>query len=132
MVDSQQSLILGGELHNSDSSSVEYMKQVWPRITKLNLNTVLTSISPELVEPRERSFDFTLIDDAIRGARQNRVHLVFLWFGTWKNGVSTYVPLWVKTDTKIPSGQRLAGQSMEVVSPLSTAARERIRTLLPP
>ncbi len=35
MVEGRPFLILGGELHNSDSSSLEYMKQIWPRISEL-------------------------------------------------------------------------------------------------
>ena len=57
MVEGRPFLILGGELHNSDSSSLEYMKQIWPRISELNLNTLLTPISWELVEPQEGHFD---------------------------------------------------------------------------
>jgi hypothetical protein len=34
-------LILGGELHNSSSSNLDYIRPVWPRITAMNLNTVL-------------------------------------------------------------------------------------------
>ncbi len=57
MVEGRPFLILGGELHNSDSSSLEYMKQIWPRISELNLNTLLTPISWEFVEPQEGHFD---------------------------------------------------------------------------
>jgi len=34
-----------------------------------------------------------------RGPR-NHLHLIFLWFGSWKNGESTYTPLWVKKNQK--------------------------------
>ena len=39
---------LGGELHNSSSSSLEYMKPLWPKLTDLGLNTVVTPLSWEL------------------------------------------------------------------------------------
>ena len=45
LVDGKPFLILGGELHNSSSSSVEYMQAVWPRLTALHLNTVLLPVA---------------------------------------------------------------------------------------
>lgn len=125
MVEGRPFLILGGELHNSDSSSLEYMKQIWPRISELNLNTLLTPISWELIEPQEGHFDFTLLDGIVSAARQYRLRLVLLWLGTWKNGVSTYAPLWVKTDTeRFPRVKDARGRSLDAVSPLSIAARD--------
>lgn len=32
--------------------------------------------------------------------RENDLHAVLLWFGTWKNGQMEYTPAWVKTDRK--------------------------------
>ena len=51
IVDGKPFLILGGELHNSSSSSLEYMKPLWPQLTAMGLNTVVTPLSWELVEP---------------------------------------------------------------------------------
>ena len=45
-VNDEPFLILGGELHNSSSSNLQYMeKQVWPRLKELNLNTVLLPVA---------------------------------------------------------------------------------------
>src|SRR4051794_24795197 len=90
VVDGKPFLMLGGELHNSSASSLEYMQPIWPRLAKLNLNTVLATVSWELLEPEEGKFDFALVDGLVRDARRNNLKLVFLWFGSWKNGVSTY------------------------------------------
>jgi hypothetical protein len=54
----------------------------------------------ELVEPKEGLFDFSLVDGLLKGAREHEMRMVLLWFGTWKNAVSSYVPSWVKLDTK--------------------------------
>ena len=94
-------LMLAGEIHNSSSSSLEYMREkVWPGIRGLHLNTLIVPVTWETVEPEEGRFDFTLPEGILWQAREEKMRLVFLWFGLWKNGESTYVPDWVKRDTK--------------------------------
>ncbi|MFP5249428.1 MAG: glycoside hydrolase family 42, partial [Acidobacteriota bacterium] len=51
IVDGKPFLILGGELHNSSSSSVAYMKPIWPRLAALHLNTVALPVAGETIEP---------------------------------------------------------------------------------
>lgn len=115
-------LVLGGELHNSSASSLEYMEPIWDRLVAMNLNTALAVVSWELIEPEENRFDFALVDGLIGKAREHNLKLVLLWFGSWKNGVSSYVPGWVKTDVKrFPRVQRRNGQNIEVLTPLSAA-----------
>ncbi|MFZ1979016.1 MAG: beta-galactosidase, partial [Bacteroidota bacterium] len=95
-IDGKPFLIIGGELNNSTSSSLDYMKPIWRQAIDLNFNTVLTPLSWELIEPKEGQFDFSLVDGLITEARQNKMHLVFLWLASWKNGMSSYTPFWVK------------------------------------
>ena len=92
IVDGKPLLMLAGELHNSSASSLQYMKPIWPRLAAMHLNTVLATVSWELIEPEEGRFDFTLVDGLIQDARSHNLHLVFLWFGSWKNGMSSYIP----------------------------------------
>jgi beta-galactosidase GanA len=66
----QPFIILGGELGNSTASSTEYMSPVWPKLTKMNLNTVIAPVYWELMEPQEGKFDFQLVDDLIDSARK--------------------------------------------------------------
>jgi beta-galactosidase GanA len=118
IVDGQPLLMLGGELHNSSSSSLDYMKPIWPELRAMNLNTVVTPVSWELIEPEEGKFDFTLVDGLIRGARENHLHLVFLWFGSWKNSMSSYAPEWVKTnEVRFPRAESSNGKGEEILSP---------------
>jgi len=125
MVDSKPFLILGGELHNSSSSSLDYMKPLWPGLAALHLNTVLAPVSWELIEPEEGKFDFALVDGLIQGARQNHLHLVFLWFGSWKNSMSCYAPAWVKTNLlRFPRAETEDGKGLEILSPFSETSRD--------
>ena len=112
VVDGQPLVLLAGELHNSSSSSLDYMNdKVWPVLDKLNMNSVIASISWELVEPEEGKYDFALVDGIIEGARAHNKRLVFIWFATWKNGDGTYIPAWVKTNPeRFPRCQHVAGR----------------------
>jgi hypothetical protein len=100
VVDGRPFLMLAGELRNSSSSSLEYMKPLWPKLAALPLNTVLTPLSWEQTEPIEGTFDYALIDGLIAQAREQHLRIVFLWLAAWKNGVSSYPPVWVKQDTR--------------------------------
>jgi beta-galactosidase GanA len=113
-------LIRGGELGNSSSSDAKYMRPVWEKLAKMNLNTVLVPFYWELMEPQEGKFDFSLIDELIRDARKSNLKIVPLWFASWKNSMSCYAPAWVKTDQKrFPRSQSRDGKGMEIMSPFS-------------
>lgn len=90
--------MLAGELHNSSLSSGRYMTDIWPAMKTQGINTLLGSVSWEQIEPFEGAFDFSELDDIILGAWKHVMRLVLLWFGAYKNALSTYAPLWVKTD----------------------------------
>jgi hypothetical protein len=124
IVDGQPFLILGGEILNSSSSSLEYMKPIWPRLAAMNLNTVVTPLSWELIEPTEGKFDFTLVDGLLAQARQQHEHVVFLWLASWKNGMSSYTPAWVKQDTHRFPRVVEHNAEVEILTPLGTAAEE--------
>jgi len=120
VVDGKPFLILGGELGNSTSSSLEYMRPVWPKVVSLNLNTLLVPVYWELIEPAEGKFDFSLVDGLIEEARRHQLRIVPLWFATWKNSMSCYAPAWVKMDQKrFPRSQDAMGRGMEILSPFS-------------
>ena len=121
VVDGQPFLVLGGELSNTASSSMDYMKPVWPRLAKMHLNTVLTAMSWAQFEPEEGKYDYALVDDLLAGARQQNLKIIFVWFGSWKNGMSSFAPAWVKADQRrFPRAQLGSGRSIEVLSTLSS------------
>lgn len=98
LVDGKPWIALSGEVHNSSASSSRYMAPVFDKLARLHLNTVVTPVYWELMEPTEGHFDFTLVDNQVRQARQHGMRLVLLWFGTLKNARSTYAPEWVRAD----------------------------------
>jgi hypothetical protein len=125
IVDGKPFIVLGGEIHNSSSSSLEYMEDIWRKLVSLNCNTAIVPITWELIEPEEGKFDFTLLEGLVEKAREYGLHLVILWFGTWKNALSSYVPKYVKTDLKrFPRAQLKDGRKTTTISPLSANARD--------
>lgn len=124
-VDGRPFLILGGELANSSAGSLGAAKAALGRLKGLGLNTVLVPVSWELVEPEAGKLDFALVGDIVREARRDHLRLVLLWFGSWKNGMSSYVPGWIKRDEKrFPRAQAADGHGVESLSAFSAANRD--------
>jgi hypothetical protein len=125
LVDGKPFVMLAGELHNSSASSLAYVEPIWDRMVDLHLNTVIAPLYWELVEPEEGQFDLSLVDGLIEGARAHGLRLVLLWFASWKNAASSYVPGWVKTDVRrFPRMQGVPGQNGNALTCLSEASRE--------
>ena len=114
-------LILGGELGNSSAGTAAQADSILPRLASLHVNTVLMPVAWEQIEPAEGNFDFEILDHWIDVARQQHLHLVLLWFGSWKNGVSSYIPEWVKQDPRrFPRAESADGEQLEILSTLGT------------
>ena len=125
IAEGQPFLMLAGELGNNTASSLENMEPVWARLKAMNLNTVLAAVSWAQVEPEEGRFEFALVDGLIQRARTEHLRLVFLWFGSWKNGLSSYAPYWVKKDFKrFPRVGYPGGRKLELLSTLGEATRD--------
>lgn len=120
LVNGKPFLVLGGELGNSSASSADYMRPVWRKLQAMHCNTVLAPVYWELIEPARGKFDFTTVDSLLAGARRHGIKLVFLWFGSWKNSMSCYVPAWVKRDYETyPRAYDARGQAQEILTPFS-------------
>ena len=125
IVDSRPFICVAGEVSNTASTDSVTMKQTIRRLARANLNTILTVVSWDLVEPVEGKFDFSMIDYQIEAARENNVRLIFLWFASWKNGLSHFLPEWVKADQdRFPRAVNADGNTLEILSTLSSANRE--------
>jgi beta-galactosidase GanA len=99
MVDGAPFVVLGAQAHNS-SNYPDALKQVWPAVKDMHANTLEIPVAWEQIEPVEGKFDFSYVDTLLAQARQNKVRLVLLWFGTWKNTNPQYTPGWVKFDNQ--------------------------------
>jgi hypothetical protein len=124
VVDGKPMLVLGAQINNS-SSWASTLPQVWPALEAAHVNTMEAPVYWEQMEPEQGKFDFSTVDLLVNGAREHHLHLVLLWFGTWKNGQAHYVPEWVKTDPKkYPRELNPYGKVLDVLSPNSSTNLE--------
>jgi len=128
MVDGKPYLMLGVQANNS-SAWPAYLDKVWPAAETLHANTVELPVYWEQIEATEGKFDFSVVDLILKQAREHHVHLVLLWFGTWKNGSSHYTPEWIKKNQeKFPFLRNEKGETVDSPSPFSEAFLEADKT----
>src|SRR5271157_6148402 len=121
MVDGKPFLALSGELANTAPSDLDYMQRIFPILAKqVHLNTVLTALAWAWIEPQEGKYDFHFADAALENANKADLRIVWLWFGSWKNGQSNFAPAWVKANQdRFPRAQIQNGKGIEILSTLS-------------
>src|SRR5580658_614963 len=124
IVDGKPFWMLGAQVDNS-SGWPERLQAVWPTAEKMRLNTLEVPVYWEQMELERGQFDFTVVDAIVQQARDHKMRLVLLWFGTWKNGKMHYAPEWVKSDTATyPRMKSKAGVAIDVLSPNAPANME--------
>ncbi|SDE91992.1 DUF5597 domain-containing protein [Terriglobus roseus] len=115
-VDGAPYLVLGAQINNS-STWPSTLPKVWPALQRMHANTIEAPIYWEQLEPHPGQFDFSSVDQLVKGSREHNLRLVVLWFGTWKNGNMHYVPEWVKTNPqKYPRVLNRSGDPIDVLS----------------
>ena len=116
IVDGAPFLILGAQSNNSSAWPVT-LPRVWSAIEAAQVNTLEVPVYWEQLEPEPGKFDYSLVDGLLTGAREHKVRLVLLWFGTWKNGSQHYLPMWLKRQSEVcpriigKNGRRVASPS---------------------
>jgi hypothetical protein len=124
IVDGKPFIALCGELTNNAATSLDYMQPVWPLLTQNKLNSIIAGISWAMVEPEEGKFNFDIVGAVINEARKSNLKLIFIWFASWKNGMSSYIPDWVKKDYgRFPRVKINDGEPIELLTPLSEENR---------
>jgi beta-galactosidase GanA len=111
--------MLGVQANNS-SAWPDYLDKVWPAAETLHANTVELPVYWEQLEATQGEFDFSVVDLILKQAREHRLRLVLLWFGTWKNASSHYTPEWIKLDqARYPFVRDKDGQTLDSPSTFS-------------
>ena len=122
IVDDSPFLVLGAQINNS-SAWPAMLPKVWPAMEYLQVNTVEMPVYWEQLEPEKGHFDFSLVDTLLSEARDHKVRVILLWFGTWKNGSAHYMPLWMKRDPqRYPNLIGRDGKPVDSPSPHSQAS----------
>ncbi len=128
LVDGKPFLILGGQVNNS-SGWAQTLPAISETVEAIGANTVEIPVYWEEIEPQQGQFRFENLDRILTWARERQLRLVLLWFGSWKNGASTYVPEWVKRDRKrYPTMLDAAGNATGIISPWFRTTLEADRT----
>jgi hypothetical protein len=117
LINGEPFLILGVQAHNS-SGWPAMLPQLWSAVKEVHANTLEVPVYWEQLEAQQGKFDFSLVDTLLNQARKNKVHLVLLWFATWKNGSSHYMPEWMKREPgKYPNITGKDGKPVDSPSP---------------
>ncbi len=128
LVDGRPFLVLGLQWDCDSCASREEMNPLFDYAVALNANTAALPVYWSEIEPSEGRYDFELVDERIRQARDHNLRLVLLWFATWKNACSFYCPDYIRADHRTyPLALDLEGTESPSLCPLGegTLARDR-------
>lgn len=88
-------LLMGLQAHNS-STGTPLLDKAILAIKKYGGNVLETPLYWFDIEPEEGVYRFDMIKDTINRCREAGLYLIFLWFGSSKNGHPNYVPEYIK------------------------------------
>jgi hypothetical protein len=121
IVDGEPFLSLGAEPPTSAPSNLEYLRYMMQVMADTgHQNCAEIAVGWSWIEPREGQYDFRVVDAMIQDAQKSNLRIVLVWFGSWKNGLSSFAPAWVKADqNRFPRAQMGDGRSLETLSTFS-------------
>ena len=124
MVDDAPYLVLAAQTRNS-SAWPSRLPLLWPALEYDHVNTVEIPVYWNQVEAQPGKYDFTMVDMILAEARKHQVHVIPLWFATWKNGSQHFMPDWMKMDTaRYAHDVNKNGETVDSPSPFATASLE--------
>jgi len=125
----QPRLILYGEsleevmTHPAD---VPYYGDQFDKWKRQGLNTLAAVIQWNAFEPRKDAYEYAMIDGLIDAAKERNMHLIIVWFGTWRNLQSNYLPRYVWEEKIAFPALKLDGKPENGgVSPFATKCAAR-------
>lgn len=117
---------IGGQTNNSSTYDRASMQQALRGIEAMGMNTIAAPVYWEMIEERENVYCFDQIDMITEEARKRNLKVVLLWFGTWKNGASHYIPEWMKQDReKYRVCKNKSGYDTAIISPFCKEAEKK-------
>ena len=113
-------------MSNSSAYTAEGMRTGLDAIERFGMNTVAAPVYWECLEPEEGRYCFSQVDTVLLEASKRGLYVILLWFGTWKNGASHYVPAWMKADReRFFTCRTKSGQKTAALSPLCAEAKQK-------
>ena len=110
---------IGGQTNNSSTYHAEAMRQAFKGIEAMGMNTIAAPVYWELLEPRKNEYCFEQIDMILEEAEARKLKVILLWFGSWKNGASHYIPEWMKREKETYRVcKNKSGMDTAILSPL--------------
>lgn len=87
---------IGGQVNNSSNYNEEDIIRSFEIAKRVGINTIAIPFYWNQIEVEEGKYDTSAVDRVLRLCKENDLRLCIIWFGTYKNGASTYAPEYVK------------------------------------
>jgi hypothetical protein len=125
----QPRLILYGETLEetvAQPADVPYYGDLFDKWRRQGLNTVGAILQWNSFEPRKDQYEYAMIDGLIEAAKERNMHLIIVWFGTWRNLQSNYMPRYIwEEKIAFPALKQDGKPENGGVSPFATKCAER-------
>ncbi len=117
---------IGGQVNNSSAYDIESYCRALNAAKEMGLNTIAAPVYWETLEPVCGQYCFDQAELVISEAEKQGLKVILLWFGTWKNGTSRYIPEWMNREADTyHTCQSKSGFNTAILSPLCHAAMEK-------
>ena len=97
-VDGNPYLILSFQLNCDSCYDPQVIDKLMFNARKMGCNSVALLLYWRLIEPEEGKYDYSILKSMVESAEKNDLHIVLVWFGSYKNATMHYAPDWVTND----------------------------------